>query len=76
LSHPVNDEHMEVLSAYINEIVRMRNNFADYVAKFELLDFLTREEVEFMNEISIACQKLSDTNTSRKLSNAEKEEMH
>lgn len=57
---------MEVLSAFINEIVAMRARFADYVQKYELYSFLTKQEVEFMNEIAIACQKLSDTNTYRK----------
>lgn len=60
-----NEEHMQVLDAFINEIVAMRARFADYVAKFELYSQLTRAEAEFMNEIALACKRLEDTNTIR-----------
>lgn len=66
-------EPEEVLSAYINEIIAMRYRFADFVAKFELYETLTRREAEFMNEISLACKKFEDT---RQLTNQEKEELH
>jgi hypothetical protein len=57
----------------MNEICAMRNRFADFVAKFELYETLTRREAEFMNEISVAVQKFND---SKPLTNFEKEELH
>lgn len=72
-----NEEHMQVLDAFINEIVAMRARFADYVAKFELYGQLTRAEAEFMNEIALACQKLADTNSIRTPNGIiDKEELH
>lgn len=56
---------MQVLDAFINEIVAIRARFADFVQKYELFGQLTRAEVEFMNEIALACQKLEDINTIR-----------
>lgn len=59
------EEQMQVLDAFINEIVAIRARFADFVQKYELFGQLTRAEVEFMNEIALACQKLEDINTIR-----------
>lgn len=61
----MNDEQTQLVDGYINEISAMRNRFADYIAKFELEGYLTLAENEFLYEISIACQKLADTNTIR-----------
>lgn len=61
MSNPSNDNHEEILAAFMHEIVAMRNRFADYIAKYEVWDFLSVGEAQFMNEISEACQKFIDT---------------
>lgn len=65
MSHPVNDElndkHMEVIGAFLSQICAFRAQFADYIAKYELYEMLTKNEAEFMNEIAISCQKFLDT---------------
>ena len=61
MSNNVNDEHLELIGATINEIIGIRNRFADYIAKYEVWDFLTVGEAQFMNDISTACQKFLDT---------------
>ena len=61
MSHPVNDEHMEVLGAFIAEFIGMRNRFVEYMAKYELDAFLDENETQFLKDISIACQKFLDT---------------
>lgn len=61
MSNQVNDEHMEVLGAFIHAVISTSKEFALYVNKWELHGFLTRNEVELMNEVAISCQKFLDT---------------
>jgi hypothetical protein len=65
MEHP-SKEQAKVLDAFINEIVSIRYRFVNYVLAHELLPTLTKAEVEFMNEIALACEKLKDSNTVRK----------
>lgn len=76
MSHPVNDEIEEVIGSFFSEFIGMKNRFVDFLHKWERIDLLTRNEAEFLNEISIACQKYIDNEElKRPLSNAEKEEL-
>jgi len=54
------DEHIQVVQATIYEIIAMRQRLADYINKFELINILTREEVEFLNKVAIEGQALID----------------
>ncbi len=58
-------DHNEVIDRGINNIVSDRNYVMDYIAKHELWDTLTKSEQDFLNNISIACTELAETNTIR-----------